>query len=104
MKRHLIYIICCLAGWQIQAQKSPHISPDISTDEDIVSYLNYEGNQSIVYTGREEAKYPNHILNHPYVDTNKYREGILGFDLSACKAMPEWEYRRTDNTFAGSTF
>lgn len=80
MKRHIICIICCLAGWQIQAQEPLVIPPNISIDEGIVSYMDYVGNQAVIYTGKEEAKYPTYILNHPYLDTNQYRKGTLGFD------------------------
>ncbi|MDH6305135.1 hypothetical protein M2459_002232 [Parabacteroides sp. PF5-5] len=67
MKRHLILLFCILVSWQINAQ-------------DIKSYINTASVQSIIYTGKEEPKYPTYILNHPYWKTSEYQEGSLSFD------------------------
>lgn len=79
MKQYTIYLILSLFTYSIQAQDK--ISSDkTEIDSRITSYLNTAGNQAIIYTGREEVKYPTYVLNHPYLDTNEFRIGTLSFD------------------------
>lgn len=80
MKQHIICVFCLLFGWQMQAQQS-HIPPsDTPKDADVEAYLTYAGSQAVVYTGREEPKYPTYVLNHPYFETHEYRDGLLSFE------------------------
>jgi len=62
-----------------QAQEKPQ-NLTVFVNDDIESYLSKAGNQAIIYSGKEEVKYPTHIINHPYVDTKEYRKGNLSFD------------------------
>lgn len=79
MKRYTLYFILCLLGYSLQAQERIHLNETDNTSR-IASYLNTAGNHAIIYTGREEVKYPTYILNHPYLDTNEFRNGTLSFD------------------------
>lgn len=79
MRRYVIYLILCLLGHSLQAQEIIH-SNEVENTSRISSYLNTVGNHAIIYTGREEVKYPTYVLNHPYLDTNEFRNGTLSFD------------------------
>lgn len=79
MRRHVIYLILCLLGYSLQAQERIHLNKAEEAPH-MSSYLNSAGNHAIIYTGREEVKYPTYVLNHPYLDTNEFRSGTLSFD------------------------
>lgn len=81
MKNHIIIGLCLLCqGWGALAQM-PHIEKLPSVVESKAgAYLTAVGNLPVFYSGKEEVKYLASILNHPYMDTNEYREGTLSFD------------------------
>jgi len=80
VKKYILYLIFGTCLCQLHAQKEIHSDKVFSVDVPVNSYLEAVGNHAIIYTGQEEIKYPNYILNHPYLDTDKFREGILSFD------------------------
>jgi hypothetical protein len=68
MKRHLFCALCALTAWTGRAQ-----------EEETNAYLRNAGTGAVVYSGKEEAVYPR-VSGHPYLDTERYREGTLCFD------------------------
>lgn len=80
MKRYIVYLIFTMSAFHFQAQDKMHLKEGFSGNNHINSYLQTVGNHAIIYSGQEEVKYPNYILNHPYLDTDKFREGTLSFD------------------------
>ncbi|MDL2264856.1 hypothetical protein LJC57_04320 [Parabacteroides sp. OttesenSCG-928-G07] len=73
----LTFVLCL--GLQSQAQKKVISSLPYSA-EVVNEYITSSGNQLIIYNGKEEAKYPSQAINHPFLDTSEYREGIISFD------------------------
>jgi len=80
MKRHIIIGIFFLVGWQIQSQEQKTLLSTLPEESLVNTYLSAAGNYAIIYTGKEEPKYHTFIINHPYLDTNEYRDGSLSFD------------------------
>lgn len=77
MKYHYLALISCLlscVALHAQEKTLPN------EDRQINAYLKAVGNHTIIYTGKEETKYPTYVLNHPYLDTKEFREGRLSFD------------------------
>ena len=68
MKRYLLYLLCLPAIWTCRAQ-----------EEETNSYLKLAGAWATLYSGKEEARYPG-VREHPYLDSQTYREGNLWVD------------------------
>lgn len=70
MKIFLTSLCCFLITCCVCAQEEGNIR----------SYLNAANNYALIYTGKEEPRYKVKILNHPYLDTEEFREGALQLD------------------------
>jgi hypothetical protein len=68
MKRYLFCLLCLPAIWTCRAQ-----------EEETNNYLKLAGAWATLYSGKEEAQYPG-VREHPYLDTQAYREGNLWVD------------------------
>lgn len=73
----LAFVLCLIS--QSQAQKKVMLSLPYST-EVVNKYIQASGNQLIIFNGKEEPKYPAQAINHPFLDTSEYREGVVSFD------------------------
>ncbi len=80
MKQHLFYLLCIFSVWQLKAQESSNILPNYSVDRNVKEYSSVAGGQAIIYTGKEEMRYPSNVIGHPYLFTSDYKTGILAFD------------------------
>jgi hypothetical protein len=67
-KKTILCVLCLLMGGKLCAQEAVEV------------YLAEARSHASIYTGKEGYKYPRYILNHPYWDTNDYREGSLWYD------------------------
>lgn len=77
-------ILMCLlmlmaAGGQAKAQGQDTNSGN-SLQENIDAYFKAAYGNAVIYTGREEVKYPSSFLNDPYLYTKEYKEGTLTYD------------------------
>ncbi|MDR2389477.1 MAG: hypothetical protein LBD89_06815 [Tannerellaceae bacterium] len=68
MKR---YVLCSLCLTTI-------FSAARAQEKEINNYLLHAGARAVLYAGKEETTYA-HIHQHPYLDTEHYREGTLYF-------------------------
>jgi len=65
---YIAYGLILLTAVSMQAQQA-----------DIKDYLIRSGTEALIYTGKEETRYPA-MHEHPYMDTDQYREGELMYD------------------------
>ena len=77
MKRFVICICCLLLTFKVCAQEQ-----DQSTISDniINSYFTEVKSSAVIYSGKEEPNYKFPIMNHPYLDTDRFRYGKISFD------------------------
>lgn len=95
MKRYLLCLLCLPAVWTCRAQ-----------EKETNDYLRHAGAWAVIYSGKEEARYPG-VREHPYLDTQQYRQGSLWFDGRLYPAVPmrlnvytdELSVRSPDNRF-----
>ena len=67
MKLIFLCLVLILTGWKAEAQ---HVN----------AYFRTASYYTVIYTGKEEIKYPLSILNDPYLYTKEYKEGTLLYD------------------------
>ncbi len=77
MKIFLTFFFCFLATYHAFPQKQVDIQ---EVDDNVKSYLSTVKNYASIYNGKEEPRYKVKILNHPYLDTEEFRKGVLYFD------------------------
>ena len=66
MKNSFFIIIILVFSLRMQAQEA-----------EIKDYIDRSGVAVLLYTGKEELRYPSLIRGHPYLDTDQYRDGDL---------------------------
>ena len=76
MKRTAVYMFCFLIAYNVCAQEQ---NP-ITINDNVNSYFNTVKEYSVIYTGKEEPKYANSYTNHPYLNTDAFRRGLVSFD------------------------
>ena len=77
MKIAIINILCLIIVFGLSAQEH---NSDAIINENISAYVNAVNEHLIIFSGREEKLYSRNILNHPFLDTNEFRKGMISFD------------------------
>jgi hypothetical protein len=77
--RHFLFFVCLfLSTYCLSAQEQTQISKDNS-----MSYIEVASNYASIFSGREEPRYLNKAINHPYLETNSFISGTISID--GCK-------------------
>ena len=73
-------IICCLQV--IFCASAQNSFPDVGAinKDNINSYLKTANTHSVIYSGKVEPRYKVTSVNHPYLETDEFRTGVLSFD------------------------
>ena len=54
--------------------------PEVVDNGNISSYLKTVSLHSVIYSGKVESRYNIGAINHPFLDTDEFRKGILSFE------------------------
>lgn len=80
MNRYVLCLLFMAFGWQtsVKGQTPSNPTPDLASH--VAEYFSDVSDYAIIYTGKEEIKYPAYMINHPYLYTSEYKKANLSFD------------------------
>ena len=77
MKNIIICILSFLITCEICAQEQ---NTATKIDNDVSSYFELVNVFSVIYSGKEEPKYTKLFVNHPYLNTDEFRKGLISYE------------------------